>query len=218
LVGDSMAKSLSDGFVKAANAQGLTGYVFSYPGCAYLISDSPYSATGACVRWRTDVLSALQQLEPMVLMIANLNTLYVETPFEDWTIANTELAWGSELTRTLEQLSELQIPVIIAQPPPRFAYDLRYDLSLLWRNTVMEPRVAVLERREKMNQIEANAITRFDFVQPIIDFTDLFCNSNFCDPKVNNKYMFEDNDHLSVDGSIYVSDVLERALEAALPK
>jgi hypothetical protein len=69
-----------------------------------------------------------------------------------------------------------------------------------------------------MNQIEANAITRFDFVQPIIDFTDLFCNSNFCDPKVNNKFMFEDNDHLSVDGSIYVSDVLERALEAALPK
>jgi hypothetical protein len=64
LVGDSMAKSLSDGFVKAANAQGLTGYIFSYPGCAFLIFDSPYSATSACVRWRTDVLSALQQLQP----------------------------------------------------------------------------------------------------------------------------------------------------------
>jgi hypothetical protein len=218
LVGDSMAKSLSDGFVKAANTQGLTGYVFSYPGCAFLIFDSPYSATSACVSWRTDVLSALQQLQPKVLMIANLNTLYVETPFEDWTIANTELAWGSEIMRTLEQLSELQIPVIIAQPPPRFAYDLRYDLSLLWRNTVTEPRVAVLERREKMNQIEANAIVGFQFVRPIVDFTDLFCNSNICDPKVNNKYMFEDNDHLSVDGSIYVSDVLERALAEALIK
>ena len=218
LVGDSMAKSLSDGFVKATNAQGLTGYVFSYPGCAFLINDSPYSATSACVRWRTDVMSALQQLQPKVLMIANLNTLYVETPFEDWTIANTELAWGSEIMRTLEQLSELQIPVIIAQPPPRFAYDLRYDLSLLWRNTVTEPRVAVLERREKMNQIEANGIVGFQFVRPIVDFTDLFCNSNICDPKVNNKYMFEDNDHLSVDGSIYVSDVLERALVEALIK
>jgi hypothetical protein len=30
--------------------------------------------------------------------------------------------------------------------------------------------------------------------------------------------MFEDNDHLSVDGSIYVSDVLERALEEAMTK
>jgi peptidoglycan/LPS O-acetylase OafA/YrhL len=218
LVGDSMAKSLSDGFVKAANAQGLTGYVFSYPGCAFLIFDSPYSATGACVGWRTDVLSTLQQLQPNVLMIANLNTLYVETPVEDWTIANTELAWGSEIMRTLEQLSELQIPVIIAQPPPRFAYDLRYDLSLLWRNTVTEPRVAVLERGERMNQIEANAIVGFQFVRPIVDFTDLFCNSNICDPKVHNKFMFEDNDHLSVDGSIYVSDVLERALAEALIK
>ena len=218
LVGDSMAKSLSDGFVQAANAQGLTGYVFSYPGCAFLINDSPYSATSACVKWRTDVMSALQQLQPKVLTIANLNTLYVETPFEDWTIENTELAWGSELARTLEQLSELQIPVILAQPPPRFAYDLRYDLSLLWRNTITEPRVDVLERREKMNEIEANAIVGFEFVRPIVDFTDLFCNSNICDPKVSNKYMFEDNDHLSVDGSIYVSAVLERALAEALTK
>jgi hypothetical protein len=30
--------------------------------------------------------------------------------------------------------------------------------------------------------------------------------------------MFEDNDHLSVDGSIYVSAVLERALAEALTK
>ena len=216
LVGDSMAKSLSDGFVQATNAQGLTGYVFSYPGCAYLISDSPYSATSACVRWRTDVMSALQQLKPKVLMIANLNTLYVETPFEDWTIANTELAWGSELARTLEQLSELQIPVIVAQPPPRFVYDLRYDLSLLWRNTITELRVDVLKRREKMNQIEANAIVGFEFVRPIVDFTDLFCNSNICDPKVNNKYMFEDNDHLSVDGSKLVAPQLQEAIGRAL--
>jgi hypothetical protein len=69
-----------------------------------------------------------------------------------------------------------------------------------------------------MNQIEANAIVGFQLVRPIVDFTDLFCNSNICDPKVNKKYMFEDNDHLSVDGSIYVSDVLERALAEALIK
>ena len=149
-------------------------------------------------------------------MIANLNTLYVETPFEDWTIANTELAWGSELARTLEQLSELQIPVIVAQPPPRFVYDLRYDLSLLWRNTITELRVDVLKRREKMNQIEANAIVGFEFVRPIVDFTDLFCNSNICDPKVNNKYMFEDNDHLSVDGSKLVAPQLQEAIGRAL--
>jgi peptidoglycan/LPS O-acetylase OafA/YrhL len=218
LVGDSMAKSLSDGFVKAANSQEMNAYVFLLPGCAYEMSDSPFSATNDCARWRADVLSALQQLQPKVVIIANLNSLYVEQSLPNMTIEETQVTWGSELTRTLEQLSELQIPVILAQPPPRFAYDLRYDLSLLWRNTITEPRVDVLERREKMNQIEANAIVGFEFVRPIVDFTDLFCNSNICDPKVSNKYMFEDNDHLSVDGSIYVSAVLERALAEALTK
>ena len=218
LVGDSMAKSLSDGFVKAANSQEMNAYVFLLPGCAYEMSDSPFSATNDCARWRADVLSALQQLQPKVVIIANLNSLYVEQSLPNMTIEETQVTWGSELTRTLEQLSGLQIPVILAQPPPRFAYDLRYDLSLLWRNTITEPRVDVLERREKMNQIEANAIVGFEFVRPIVDFTDLFCNSNICDPKVSNKYMFEDNDHLSVDGSIYVSAVLERALAEALTK
>jgi len=218
LVGDSMAKSLSDGFVQASNAQSLNGYVFSYPGCAFLLSDSPYSGTSACARWRADAMLALEQLQPDVLIIANLNSLYVENPFTGWTLSNTELAWGSELARTLEKLSELEVPVIFVQPPPNFAFDLRYDLSLLLNNSIEEPRMVVIERREKMNKIEANAIAGFEFVQPIVDFAELFCDENFCNPKVKDKFMFEDNDHLSVDGSIYVSDVLARAIAEALIK
>ena len=216
LVGDSMAKSLSDGFVQASNVQSLNGYVFSYPGCAFLLSDSPYSGTSACARWRADVMLALEQLQPDVLIIANLNSLYVENPFTGWTLSNTELAWGSELARTLEKLSELEVPVIFVQPPPNFTFDLRYDLSLLLNNSIEEPRMIVIERREKMNNIEANAIAGFEFVQPIVDFTELFCDENFCNPKVKDKFMFEDNDHLSVDGSIYVSDELARAIAEAL--
>jgi hypothetical protein len=216
LVGDSMAKSLSDGFVRASNDQGLDGYVFSYPGCAFLLFDSPYSGTSACARWRADAMLALEQLQPNVLIIANLNSLYVETPFTDWTLSNTELAWGSELARTLEQLSELKIPIIIVQPPPHFVFDLRYDLSLLLHNSFKEPRKVVVERREKMNKIEENAIAGFEFVRPIVNFTDLFCDSSNCDPKINSKFMFEDNDHLSVDGSLYVQPALQNSIKSAL--
>jgi hypothetical protein len=218
LVGDSMAKSLSDGFVRASNAQGLNGYVFSFPGCAFLLSDSPFTATNDCVSWRTNVMSALQQLQPSVLIIANLNSLYVEVPFPEWTLANTELAWGSELARTLNSLADLHSSVIIAQPPPRFAYDLRYDLSLLWPNSVKEPRIQVVSRREKINSIEQNAIAGLDFVQPIVNFTDQFCNDHICDPKIDGEFMLEDDDHLSVDGSIYVSDVLKRAITDAVTR
>lgn len=216
LVGDSMAKSLSDGFVQATNSQGLNGYIFSYPGCSFQLFDSPFTATSECAGWRADVLSALQQLQPKVLVIANLNSLYVDPPLPDWNVEETQLIWGSEVTRMLKVLSELSTQVIIAQPPPRFAYDLRYDLSLLWPNTVKEPRDIVIARREEINAIEQNAIAGFDFVQPIVNFTDQFCNANICDPKIDREFMLEDNDHLSVDGSQLVAPLLERAILSAI--
>ena len=216
LVGDSMAKSLSDGFVQAINAEGLNGYVFSFPGCAFQLFDSPFAATNECIGWRADVLSALQQLQPEVLVIANLNSLYVEEPFPEWTLANTELAWGSELSRTLNVLDGIHTQVIIVQPPPRFAYDLRYDLSLLWPNTVKEPRGVVVSRRETINAIEQNATAGFSFVRPIVNFTDQFCNASICDPKVDDEFMLEDDDHLSVDGSRLIVPQLQAAIADAL--
>lgn len=216
LVGDSMAKSLSDGFVQASNTQGLNSYVFSYPGCAFQLFDSPFAATNECAGWRADVLSALQQLQPKVLMIANLNSLYTDKPLPDWSIEDTQLIWGSETTRMLKGLSDLHTQVIIAQPPPRFAYDLRYDLSLLWPNSVKEPRGVVVARREVINAIEQKATEGFDFVRPIVNFTDQFCNANICDPKIGREFMLEDDDHLSVDGSRLVVPQLQAAIAGAL--
>jgi len=106
--------------------------------------------------------------------------------------------------------------VIIAQPPPQFAYDLRYDLSLLWPNTVKEPRGVVVSRRETINAIEQNATAGFDFVRPVVNFTDQFCNQNECDPKKDGKFMFEDSDHLSIDGSQLLVPQLQAAISEAL--
>jgi peptidoglycan/LPS O-acetylase OafA/YrhL len=216
LVGDSMAKSLSEGFVQAANSQGLIGYVFSYPGCSFQLSDSPFTATNECASWRADVLSAMQQLQPKVVIIANLHSLYVDPPIPDRSIEDTQLIWGSELKRTVEVLSVLRAQVIIAQPPPKFEFDLRYDLSLLKTNSVKEDREVVVSRRKTMNEIEQIAISGFQYVQPIVEFTDQFCDDKVCDPRVDNILMFEDTDHLSVDGSKYVSPEIERAISEAL--
>ena len=180
--------------------------------------DSPFTAINECPGWRADVLTALQQLQPKVLIIANLNSSYVDPPPPDWSIEDTQHTWGSEVTRMLKVLIDLHTQVIIVQPPPLFAYDLRYDLSLLWPNTVKESRSVVVSRRESINAIEQYATAGFDFVRPIVSFTDQFCNASICDPKIDGKFMLEDDDHLSVDGSIYVSDVLERALAEALIK
>jgi hypothetical protein len=93
---------------------------------------------------------------------------------------------------------------------------LRYDLSLLWPNTVKEPRGVVVARREAINAIEQNAAAGFDFVQPIVNFTDQFCNAEICDPKIGEEFMLEDDDHLSVDGSRLVVPQLQAAIGGAL--
>ena len=218
LVGDSMAKSLSDGFVEAAIAQNLTGYVFTYPGCPFLRHDSPFVATSECSDWRVAVVGALQQLRPRVLIIANLNSLYTDPPLPDWSVEDTQQIWGSELKRTVEALSELRTQLVIAQPPPKFAFDLRYDLSLLMPNSAKEEREVVFARRQKMNEIEQIAISGFENIQSVLDFTDQFCNEKICNPRFNNKLLFEDPDHLSVEGSKLVFPELERAISVALFK
>lgn len=218
LVGDSMAKSLSDGFVEAANAQNLAGYVFTYPGCPFLRPDSPFVSTSECSDWRVAVFGALQQLQPRVLIIANLNSLYIDPPLPDWSVEDTQQIWGSELKRTVEALSELRTQLVIAQPPPKFAFDLRYDLSLFMPNSAKEEREVVFARRQKMNEIEQIAISGFENIQSVLDFTDQFCNEKTCNPRFNNKLLFEDPDHLSVEGSKLVFPEIERAISGALFK
>ena len=161
-------------------------------------------------------MSALRKLNPEIVMIANLNSLYVDPPLPDWSVEETQLIWGSQITQLLNVLSELGTQVIFVEPPPRFAYDLRYDLSLLWPNTVKEPRGDVIARRKTINEIEQNAAAEFNFVRPFVNFTDRFCNASICDPKIDREFMFEDNDHLSVDGSRFVEPILQTAIRDVL--
>ena len=212
LVGDSMAKSLSNGFVQAVEAEGLKGYVFTLPGCPFLVPKSPFAENNECIQWRSDVFFTLNRLAPQMVVISNLSSLYVETNLPDLNSVGTKRLWGEQLSLTIGGMEGLNTHVIVAQPPPRFAYDLRYDISLIRPNSVIEPRSEVVNRRKEINQIEENAISGMQHVRPTINFTDLFCDSQLCDPRVEGIFMYEDSDHLSVEGSIFVAEQLRIAI------
>ena len=216
LVGDSMAKSLSDGFVEAIEAEGLKGFIFSYPGCAFMLDDSPFAQTIECVSWRKSLLASLEMIQPDVIMIANLNALYIESPLADLTINQKSEMWGSELNRVLVSIALLNSQVILVDPPPRFSFDLRYDLSLVQPNNMTEPRSGISVSEPDLSKIEEASLDGIPYVQPILKFVDLFCNAKTCSPKINGLYMYEDDDHLSVDGSMYVSPMLQNAISIAL--
>ena len=218
LVGDSMARSLSDGFVSAANAETLNAYVFSLPGCSFLAFDSPFSPTLECTGWRQNVFAALSQLQPKLVMIANMNTLYTHVPLADFTLEKTRDAWGYELTRTFDALAPLQAKVMLVQPPPSFEYDLRYDISLLRKNGVQEDRAIVIARRAPINEVEVNTAALYPFLAPVLNFDDLFCNAETCTQKIGKQFMLEDADHLSVDGSMLAAPLIQNAIAVALAK
>jgi len=218
LVGDSMARSLSDGFVAAANAESLNAFVFSLPGCSFLAFDSPFSPTLECIGWRQNVFSALSQLQPKLVLIANMNTLYTHLPLADFTLEKTRDAWGYELTRTFDALAPLQAKVMLVQPPPSFEYDLRYDISLLRKNGVQEDRATVIGRRAPINLIEVQTAGLYPFVAPVLNFDDLFCNAETCTQKIGKQFMLEDADHLSVEGSMLAAPLLQNAIALALAK
>jgi peptidoglycan/LPS O-acetylase OafA/YrhL len=212
LVGDSMARSLSDGFVLAANSEALNAYVFSLPGCSFLVVDSPFSPTSECMDWRQNVFTALSQLRPKLVMIANMNTLYTHMPLADFTLEKTRDAWGYELTRTFDALAPLQTKVMLVQPPPSFEYDLRYDISLLRKNGVQEDRATVIARRTPINEIEVQTAALYPFLAPVLNFDDLFCDAETCTQKIGKQFLLEDADHLSVDGSLFVSEYLKNEI------
>ena len=79
-----------------------------------------------------------------------------------------------------------------------------------------EPRFGVSVSEPDLSKIEEASLDGIPYVQPILKFADLFCNAKTCSPKVNGLYMYEDDDHLSVDGSMYVSPMLQNAISIAL--
>jgi peptidoglycan/LPS O-acetylase OafA/YrhL len=216
LIGDSMARSLSDGFVTAANAESLNSYVFSLPGCSFLAFDSPFSPTLECIGWRQNVFTALSQLQPKLVVIANMNTLYTHVPLADFTLEKTRDAWGYELTRTFDALAPLQAKVMLVQPPPSFEFDLRYDISLLRKDGVQENRETVIARRAPINLVEVQTAALYPFLAPVLNFDDLFCNAETCTQKIGKQFMLEDADHLSVDGSMLAAPILQNAIALAL--
>lgn len=216
LVGDSLARSLSDGFVNAANEEDKSALVFSYPGCGFLISDSYFTSTVECTQWRTDVFSALAQMKPSLVMISNLSSLYVSTPLANYGLDETRAAWGYELERTLELLGQMNIRVVIVQPPPLFSNDLRYDISLLRPNGIQEDRDEVVGRRRDINEIEIETATRFSHVHSVLSLDNLFCDDKTCTQKKGGVYLLEDLDHLSVDGSLVATPLLRREIAEAL--
>jgi hypothetical protein len=209
LVGDSMAKSLSDGFTSAAEKLGMRSLVYSLPGCPYLYEGSPTVANDACTAWRSNVFSIISSIHPDILVIANLNSLYLELIGQATSPQNAELNWAAELDTTFKNLSTKVDSILVVQPPPKFEKDVTYDIALAKSIGLEEKRTEVVARRYAANMVENKTAESNSPQVQIYNFDNIFCGEEMCSQVVNGQLMFEDVDHLTPQGSLLLADQLE---------
>ena len=211
LVGDSTAKSLSDGFITAAHNLGLEAMVFHLAGCPFQVSDSPFSQF--CKNWNNSVWSAIRTLKPMAVVISNLNYLYVDDiGLPDLPIGPTRVAWANETQKVFAQLQKLKIEGLLVQPVPEFASDVRYEVTILKQHVNGEDRTLLNRGNEFLNGMETNAVMKVFDDRSVLNLYSQFCTSGLCSQVKDGKFMYEDGSHLSSVGSMFVAPALEQAL------
>jgi lysophospholipase L1-like esterase len=216
LVGDSMAKSLSEGFVLAAGNLGMKSMIFSMPGCPFLTKDSPVVSNEVCSPWRANVANAINVVKPDILVISNLGSLYIDILGQTYSGDEAKQIWSNEMARTISQSVSQLKAVLIVQPPPRFVQDVKYDISLLRTISKREPRPDVIARRIVANEIERNLLDPAKANLGLLNFDDVFCNESDCSQVIGNQLMFEDADHLSPQGSRLLVDQIETKMKEVL--
>lgn len=217
LVGDSTAKSLSDGFVLASRELHRDALVFALPGCAFNTPNSPF--TPYCEGWRKDVWSAIRTLKPDVVVVSNLSTLYVEDiGLPDTTIAAARVQWGVQVKNLFTKIRFTGARPLLVQPVPHFAFDIRYDITLLNRQIGTEPRNVVEARTRFLNEIEErNVGIVFNEIE-ILNLDSRFCTGNRCSQFIDGRLAYEDPSHLSSVGSLKMSPYLKAAMARLLPQ
>jgi peptidoglycan/LPS O-acetylase OafA/YrhL len=220
LVGDSTAKSLSDGFVAAAHNLGLEAMIFQQSGCPFQVSDSPFNqfcTTGN--KRNSDIWSAIRTLKPVAVVVSNLNFLYVrDIGFSDMPIGPTRVAWANETQKVFSRLRTLNIEGLLVQPVPEFTSDIRYEVSILKQNVDGEDQSVLNRGNVFLNEMETDAVMKVFDYRSVLNLDRQFCESDLCSRVINGKFMYEDKTHLSSAGSMFIAPALEQALRLLIKK
>ena len=210
LVGDSTAKSISDGFVATAKNLNKEVMVFFKPGCSFQTPQSKFA--GYCKEWRQNVWSAITILNPEVVAVSNLNYLYVrDKPAPYTNIASARLAWAEEIKATFTKLNALKSIGVLIQTVPETKFDIRYEASLLHQKRFKERRVNNRDN-EFLNLMEKRALNKVGGKYAVIDLYPELCDDTNCVVEKEVGMLYEDSSHLSSIGSMYMARKLEYQL------
>nr|WP_211160492.1 acyltransferase family protein [Microbacterium sp. MF43] len=191
LIGDSHAYQLLSTFERIADDQGWQLVTWFKGACPW--STTPLATPGAfgaaCTEWREGVSEALAEADvDAVFTAAIATTPYSSDGFDssyDAAVAGYVEAWDEVLDRG--------IPVITVVDNPVWETDPNKCLRTRDQAECLGARSDVLVADDPLR----DAASQRDTVT-LLDFTDVFCDDQWCAPVVGGANVYRDQDHLTV--------------------
>jgi hypothetical protein len=228
LVGDSNAGQFTEPVIAAARQAAYNLKVATFSACPFVDGGVFAAATGvdgeaACRRFNGETLAELVRLKPGLVVTAARSDRYIEEREYRLREPGGELAdtpdakaglWRRALGRTLALLARADIPVLVIHPIPRFETTPHEctTLSLLTAGCGSTVSVAAVDRRlRRAHAAETGAIAA-SVTASAMDLSRAICWNGVCATSRRGTILYRDRDHLSVEGSLTLSDEFRHAI------
>lgn len=229
VLGDSQAYSLADGIINAATMLGYDTVVSSRTGCPFLGRPASGANELPCRPWQQQALAYALESKPVAVVIANRSGGYVQ-PGIGWRTAATDdgkaatsvsqaaRMWEDGMEGVVEPLRGAGIPVIIVSAVPEMPEfsDQRTLFAQAFGSKAYEvDRREWLKTRSPADKAEAAVAERFPGTV-IIDPVPALCGSDICASAVDGVLRYQDETHLTVEGSLLLTPIMTAGLTEAL--
>ena len=229
VLGDSQAYSLADGIINAATSLGYATVVSSRTGCPFLGRPASGANELPCRPWQKQALAYALESRPAAVVIANRSGGYVQ-PELGWRTAATDDGRPATSARqagrlgedgmegVVEPLRAAGIPVVIVSAVPEMPEfsDQRTLFAQAFGSKAYEVnRETWLQKRSPADRAEAAVAERHPGTV-IIDPVPALCGFDTCASAVDGVLRYQDETHLTVDGSLLLTPIVRTGLTEAL--
>jgi hypothetical protein len=203
LIGDSNARSASDGVFNAVRSLGGELIISVKSGCS-MIEDA---IEPNCQELNLERFEKLKTLRPDLVILVSNYSGYLANFREDQIIKG--------LARTIEYMAYNRIPVVVQGQIPD-CYSSR-SLVKVVSNKIYKCEIGLAEQLERSRLLKASQIvtTKFDN-NVFIDTTELLCPKLVCRSFRDGKWIYSDSNHLSPTGSKILTPLYIEAIKEVL--
>lgn len=209
LIGDSHAYQLVSTFARMAEAEGWQLVTWLKGACPW--STTPLATPGAfgdaCTQWRESVTAELADADVDAVFTAAIAT----TPYSSAGFASSYDAAVAGYVGAWDEVLERGIPVVTVVDNPVWETDPNKCLRTRDQADCVGARSDVLVEDDPLREAaaERDGVT-------LLDFTDVYCDDQWCAPVVGGANVYRDQDHLTVSFADTLAPWYTRALRESM--